>query len=105
MTSEHEAEVSPLIRLVAVQPDREYLQAEAQERRKKVVDIKDTRSSGGFVEDKNLSVCAIAIMLYDFLSFVTRYQYNRTGVIVEYTSCTTLKYSMSIPLKSLPFHL
>ncbi|CAE6421297.1 unnamed protein product [Rhizoctonia solani] len=35
---------------------REYLQAEAQERHAKVVDIKDTRSSGGFVEDKHLSV-------------------------------------------------
>ncbi|KAF8758676.1 Ulp1 protease family, C-terminal catalytic domain [Rhizoctonia solani] len=35
---------------------REYLQAEAQERYKKVVDIKDTRSSGGFVDDKHLSV-------------------------------------------------
>ncbi|ELU44923.1 hypothetical protein AG1IA_01046 [Rhizoctonia solani AG-1 IA] len=34
---------------------REYLQAEAQERYKKVVDIKDTRSSGGFVDDKHLS--------------------------------------------------
>ncbi|CAE6516690.1 unnamed protein product [Rhizoctonia solani] len=35
---------------------REYLQAEAQERRGKVVDIKDTRSSGGLVEDKHLLV-------------------------------------------------
>ncbi|KDN42131.1 hypothetical protein RSAG8_06989, partial [Rhizoctonia solani AG-8 WAC10335] len=35
---------------------REYLQAEAQERRGKVVEIKDTRSSGGLVEDKHLSV-------------------------------------------------
>ncbi|KAH7341000.1 hypothetical protein B0J17DRAFT_341820 [Rhizoctonia solani] len=35
---------------------RQYLQAEAQERRGKVVDIKDARSSGGLVEDKHLSV-------------------------------------------------
>ncbi|KAG8691076.1 hypothetical protein FRC11_006981 [Ceratobasidium sp. 423] len=35
---------------------REYLQAEAQERRRKLVDIKDSRSSGGLVEDKHLSV-------------------------------------------------
>ncbi|CAE6413706.1 unnamed protein product [Rhizoctonia solani] len=35
---------------------REYLQAEAQERRGKFVDIKDIRSSGGLVEDKHLSV-------------------------------------------------
>ncbi|KAJ1309644.1 hypothetical protein OPQ81_006411 [Rhizoctonia solani] len=35
---------------------REYLQAEAYERHGKVVDIKDTRSSGGLVEDKHLSV-------------------------------------------------
>ncbi|CAE6443039.1 unnamed protein product [Rhizoctonia solani] len=34
---------------------RQYLQAEAQERRGKVVDIKDSRSSGGLVEDKHLS--------------------------------------------------
>ncbi|CCO27756.1 Ubiquitin-like-specific protease 2 [Rhizoctonia solani AG-1 IB] len=35
---------------------RQYLQAEAQERHTKVIDIKDARSSGGFVEDKHLSV-------------------------------------------------
>ncbi|CAE6415352.1 unnamed protein product [Rhizoctonia solani] len=35
---------------------REYLQAEAQERHGKVVDIKDARLSGGLVEDKHLSV-------------------------------------------------
>ncbi|CAE6465034.1 unnamed protein product [Rhizoctonia solani] len=34
---------------------RQYLQAEAQERHRKVVDIKDSRSSGGLVEDKHLS--------------------------------------------------
>ncbi|CAE7124037.1 unnamed protein product [Rhizoctonia solani] len=35
---------------------KEYLQAEAQERRGKAVDLKDNRSSGGLVEDKHLSV-------------------------------------------------
>lgn len=35
---------------------REYLQAEALERHKAVVEIKDAKSSGGFVEDKHLAV-------------------------------------------------